>query len=210
MPLPETIPVRYTEEEAGYVSVRPVVKQTFRQDELIDMILRVAGKDPERIRQILRSGTIVYNFFRYWWNGFDADAQELSEALVKFPSDDPTRAFRAEGCDAVLIEYRGGAQDQSAEFTRQHLSKKRLLRSKSLWDTFMSLALSGPLRYRGYSYARRADLYRRPLAPSELAALLSDAAKLAHRDLRKQLHHLPQIRSFSCSCPRVLVNLIPG
>ena len=62
MPLPETIPVRYTEEEAGYVTVRPLVRQTFRLDELLDMILSVAGKDVARVRQLLHSGTVVYHF----------------------------------------------------------------------------------------------------------------------------------------------------
>ena len=36
MPLPQQIPVRYSEEDAGYVSMRPVVKQTFRIHELTD------------------------------------------------------------------------------------------------------------------------------------------------------------------------------
>jgi len=62
VPLPETIPVRYTEEEAGYVTVRPVVRQTFRLTELLDMILSVAGKDTARVRQLLHSGTVVYHF----------------------------------------------------------------------------------------------------------------------------------------------------
>lgn len=200
--LPETIPVRYTEEEAGYVTVRPVVKQTFRQDELIDMVLRVTGKDPERIRQILRSGTVVYNFYRYWWAGFDAPPEQLSAALAKFPGDDPARLFHPEECDAVLMEYGGGTQHKSVEFSREHLSKKRFLRAKSLWDSFLSLAQSGSLEYQGYSYARRADLYRHALVPSELAALLSDAAKLAPRPVRNELRHLPQINYVSYSCPR--------
>jgi len=29
MPLPETIAIRFTEDDAGYVTVRPVVRQTF-------------------------------------------------------------------------------------------------------------------------------------------------------------------------------------
>ena len=56
MPLPEIIPVKYTEEEADYVSMRPLVRQNFRPAELVDMIVRVAGKDLGRVQQILRSG----------------------------------------------------------------------------------------------------------------------------------------------------------
>ncbi len=93
MPLPETIPVRYTEEEAGYVTIRPVVRQTFRLNELLDMILSVAGKDVARIRQLLHSGTVVYHFFRYSWAGFDVNETELAAALAKFPDADPSRPF---------------------------------------------------------------------------------------------------------------------
>ena len=95
MPLPETIPVRYTDEEAGYVTVRPVVRQTFRLDELLDMILSVAGKDVTRVRQLLHSGTVVYHFYRYSWTGFDADEAELAAALAQFPDADPSRPFPA-------------------------------------------------------------------------------------------------------------------
>src|ERR1700676_1344415 len=89
MPLPETIPVRYTEEEAGYVSFRPVVRQTFRTHELLDMVLSVTGKDAARVRQILRSGTVVFHFYRYWWEGFEVDEAELAALLAHFPDPDP-------------------------------------------------------------------------------------------------------------------------
>ena len=91
MPLPETISVRYTEEEAGYITVRPLVRQTFSLGELLDMILSVAGKDLTRVQQLLHSGTVVYHFYRYTWTGFDADPTELSAALAKFPDADPAR-----------------------------------------------------------------------------------------------------------------------
>jgi len=50
MPLPETIAVRFTEEDAGYVTVRPVVRQTFRLSELTDMVVSVTGKDAARLQ----------------------------------------------------------------------------------------------------------------------------------------------------------------
>src|SRR5262252_5156786 len=104
MPLPETIPVRYTEEEAGYVTVRPVVRQTFRLDELLDMILRVSGKDLARIRQLLHSGTVVYHFYRYNWAGFDVNDAELAAVLSRFPDADPSRPFAAEACKRAVFE----------------------------------------------------------------------------------------------------------
>src|SRR5258708_36592092 len=105
--LPESIPVRYTEEDAGYVTVRPIVKQTFRLDELLDMILSVTGKDAARIRQILHSGTVVYHFYRYSWTGFDTDEAELTAALRQFPDPDPSRAFDGGKCTLAVFETAG-------------------------------------------------------------------------------------------------------
>jgi hypothetical protein len=53
VPLPETISVRFTEEEAEYVSIRPVRRQIFKLRELVDMILSVTGRDLPRVQQIL-------------------------------------------------------------------------------------------------------------------------------------------------------------
>ena len=104
MALPETIPVKYTEEEAEYLSMRPVVRQTFRAAELVDMIVRVSGKDSERVQQILRSGTIVFHSFRYWWQGFEPDAAALRGILATYPDPDAARAFRSEDCAEIILE----------------------------------------------------------------------------------------------------------
>jgi hypothetical protein len=106
VPLPETIPVKYTEEEAEYISMRPLVRQEFRSAELVDMIVQVAGKDPGRVQKILSAGTIVFHSFRYWWAGFEADTAALNEILEKYPDPDPQRAFRAEDCTEVILESR--------------------------------------------------------------------------------------------------------
>jgi hypothetical protein len=106
VPLPETIPVKYTEEEAEYISMRPLVRQEFRSAELVDMVVQVAGKDPDRVQKILSAGTIVFHSFRYWWAGFEADTTALNEILRKYPDADPQRAFRAEDCTEVILESR--------------------------------------------------------------------------------------------------------
>jgi hypothetical protein len=93
MPLPEQIPLRYTEEDAGYMSIRPVVKQTFRLHELVDMVVSIAGKDAARVQQIFRSGTVVYNGYRYWWDALPAEREEIERLLIPFPDDDPSRPF---------------------------------------------------------------------------------------------------------------------
>ena len=85
MALPEQIAVRYMDEDAGYVSVRPVVKQTFRLNELVDMVVSVAGKDAARVQQIFKSGTVVYNGYRYSWDGIAADLAELEALLNSLP-----------------------------------------------------------------------------------------------------------------------------
>ena len=78
MPLPAQIPVKYSEDDAQFISIRPLVRQTFRPAELIDMIVSVTGKDPHRVQQILRSGTIVFNSYRYWWDSIDSASTELA------------------------------------------------------------------------------------------------------------------------------------
>lgn len=202
MPLPETIAIRYTEDEAGYVSVRPVVKQTFRLSDLADMVVSVTGKDPARVRQIFRAGTLVYHSFRYWWPGFDATPEELAPVLAQFPEDDPSRKFRAEECTVVLVEGSGASAQPALELARELAGRKRLLRSRSLWDSLMSAAENGPLAYAGYSYARRADLYRRVLSQQELAALLDEALQFAPRGLRASLRPLLHATSLVYACPR--------
>src|SRR5690348_9336625 len=125
MALPEVISVRYSEEEAGYVSFRPVMRQSFRPDQLLDMVLSVTGKDPARIKQILRSGTVVFHFYRYWWTGFDIDSAELTALLARFPDPDPGREFLASECTMIAIESGTTPPRPAAEIETQALSRSR-------------------------------------------------------------------------------------
>ncbi len=110
MPLPETIAMRFTEEDAGYVTVRPVVKQTFRLGELADMVVSVTGKSVARVQQIFRAGTVVYNGYRYWWEGFTANEIEIAGLLSVFPDDDPALLFNPDRVTALSLEIGGGTQ----------------------------------------------------------------------------------------------------
>ena len=202
MPLPEVIPVRYTEEEAGYVSFRPVVRQSFRPDQLLDMVLSVTGKDAARIRQILRSGTVVFHFYRYWWTGFDVEANQLAGLLAAFPDANPGRPFRAEECTAALLETSGDPPRHSLELSRGEANKKRLFRSRSFWNLLLELARTQAPKYRDYSYARRADAFVRELAADEAAALARDAQRLAIRSLRARLQSFPEAARVIFLCPR--------
>ncbi len=202
MPLPETIPVRYTEEEAEYLSVRPVVRQTFHLQELIDMVLCVTGKDLARIQHILRTGTVVFHFYRYRWQGFEADAEELAVALAHFPDDDPARAFRPEECMAVLLESGGQPPRHSLQLSREAAACKRWFRSRSFWDSLLALGQGRAPTYQGYSYLRRADLYQQAISAEQIAALAAEATRLAPRELRARLRQLPEMTRIVFICPR--------
>jgi hypothetical protein len=202
VPLPETIPVRYTEEEAGYVTVRPLVRQSFRLDELLDMILSVAGKDVTRVRQLLHSGTVVYHFYRYSWAGFDADERELVAALARFPDAEPSRPFDADQCTNAVFDGAGANPRHLLDLDRAAASRRRLFRGKSFWESLLELAEQESPPYQKYSYGRRADLYRLDL-DSEISLRIAEAAnRLATGKLRSALRMLPEAACILFVCPR--------
>ena len=203
MPLPETIPVRYTDEEAGYVTVRPVMRQTFQIEELLDMILSVTGKDAERVRQILHSGTIVYHFFRYSWIGIDAEETELAAALARFPDADPARPFAPDRCELAILESGGPNPRHILELQRADGSKRRIFRGKSFWKRLLEIAENEHVAYHAYSYGRHADLYRLDLDGENVLEISQAADRLAPRSLRAALRALDVAASilFVCSRP---------
>jgi hypothetical protein len=201
-PLPETIPVRYTEEEAGYVTVRPVVRQTFRLDELLDMILSVTGKDAARIRQILHAGTVVYHFFRYSWSGFDADEAELSAALTRFPDADPWRRFDADNCTMAIFESGGAHTKRLLELDRAAGLKRRIFRGQSFWERLVEIAAGEKPAYQSYSYTHRADIYRLDLNGKNILQIAQAAKRLASGNLRSALRVLSEASRILFVCPR--------
>jgi hypothetical protein len=200
--LPETIPVKYTEEEAEYLSVRPVVRQTFRLDELLDMLLGITGKDVPRLQQILRAGTVVFNFYRYWWPGFEAGPEELRAALMRFPDADPSRPFRAADCASLLLESESTPGRNAIPLAREAASVRRWLRSRSFWDTLMALAEANPPAYQGYSYAWRADLYQLDVSRQQIDLLAREGLWLVPRALRARLKSLARATRLMFLCPR--------
>jgi hypothetical protein len=201
VPLPETIAVKYTEEEAEYLSMRPLVRQTFRSAELVDMILAVTGKDPARIRQILRSGTIVFHSYRYWWPGFEADSEALAELLAGYPDSDASRAFRAEDCTEIILGS-SSTVGNGLRIRREDARRRRLLRARTFWDCLMDLARELSPSYREYSYALRGDIYSAPLNAPQLARLAADATRYAPLALRAQLARLRAVSHIAFVCPR--------
>jgi len=201
MPLPDVIPVLYTEEEAGYVSFRPVVRQSFRPDQLLDMVLSVTGKDPARITQILRSGTVVFHFYRYWWTGFDIDPSELAGLLARFPDPDPSRQFRSSECTIAAIESGATPPRPTLEIQTKAISGRRLFRRRSFWEALLAEVSSSPVTYQGYSFAHHADLYRLELN-AESRGRLTAAVSLAPRGMHKELQAIGQAARVAFLCPR--------
>jgi hypothetical protein len=202
VPLPDSISVKYSEDDAQFISIRPLVRQSFRPAELIDMIVSVTGKDSARVAQILRSGTIVFNSYRYWWDALNPDSAALSEILNKYPDAQPSRAFRPEDCTEAILESAGTPPRHSLRLRREVAAKKHLLRSRSFWDTLMDLTRNHTPTYSEYSYAQRADIYALNLDAQAIIRLSQDAARYAPRSLRAQLAILPKIAQAIFICPR--------
>ncbi len=202
MPLPQQIPVRYTEEDAGYVSVRPVVKQVFRLHELADLVVSIAGKDVARVQQIFRSGTAVYHGYRYWWDGIAAEASEIAALLVPFPDDDPSRPFEPSKATAALLEIGGGTQSHVVEILREEALQKKFLGRLSPWQVLLQHATSHPARYEKYSHARHADLFRISLPYDQAQQLLAALLEAAPRSLRHRWSTLHPPAAVTFVCPR--------
>jgi len=212
MLFPEFIPVKFSEEEAEFISMRPLVRQTFRPAELVDMIVAITGKDAQRVQQILRSGTVVFHSYRYWWQGFDAEPDKLAEILARYPDANPARPFRPEDCTEAILESRvtsapdpllqTSAPRHTLCLRREDGSRKRLFRTRSFWDALMDLARPTPPAYREYSYALRADIYTLQPTTAQLAHFAREAAQYSPRTLRPHLAILPSISQVAFVCPR--------
>jgi len=187
MPLPETIAMRFTEEDAGYVTVRPVVKQTFRLAELTDMVVSVTGKNASRVQQIFRAGTVVYNGYRYWWDGFASKEDEVAGLLAFFPDDDPARVFNPAEITSVSLEIGGGTQRSLVGIARREASAKKLFHKRNPWEILLKAAQDSTPRYEKYSHAERADVYRVHLPFEMAASLLKQILDASPRVLRKKL-----------------------
>jgi len=202
MPLPNQIPLRYTEEDAGYMSVRPVIKQAFQLPELVDMVVSVVGKDAARVQQIFRSGTVVYHGYRYWWDALPADREEIERLLLGFPDDDPSRPLDPEQATVVLLEIGGGAQRTVVEITRHDAAAKKLFAKHSPWDVLTNFASGKTSRYEKYAHARRADLFRLSVPFDQAQQLLAAMLSAAPRKLKYRWSTLRPPAAVTFVCPR--------
>jgi hypothetical protein len=202
MSLPEQIPTRYSDDSADYVSMSPVVEQIFRRGELIEMIVSVVGKDPTRIQQVLQTGAVVYNGYRYTWDSLTADLSEIAPILALIPDDDPARAFVPSEASAVQLESGGGTQRSVIELDRHDASGKKLFGRASPWDLLLQFAASDTPRYEKYSHARHADLFRLTLSYEHGQRLLAGLLDAAPRVLRHRWSALRPPTAITFVCPR--------
>ncbi|MFQ5817297.1 MAG: hypothetical protein ACE5H2_04980 [Terriglobia bacterium] len=201
MGVPQRIPVRLTEEVAGYVDTRPVLGQSFTLHELVDMILATTGKNPVRVAAILRSGTCTYNTYRYWWDGIALDAGVLAAVLAEFPDPDPARPFRPEVCTWVMLASGDQPIPHTLTLDPTTAARRRWFRRESFWDFLLAFAQMKSPSYRDYSYYHHGDLYACALAPRDLVLLDLQAARLSPRDLRQRLARAVWQR-MELFCPR--------
>ncbi|HTP69516.1 MAG TPA: hypothetical protein VMJ35_11485 [Dongiaceae bacterium] len=202
MPLPQQIPVRYSDEDAGYLSMRPVVRQTFQLRELVDLVVSVVGKDSARLQQIFRTGSVVYNGYRYSWESLSPELSELEPLLAQFPDDDPSRSFDPASAVAALFEIGGGTQRNVVELTRKEAAEKKLFAKNSPWDLVLQLAAVSAPRYEKYSHARKADLFRVTLPFDQAQQLLAALLDAAPRALRHRWSTLRPPAALTFVCPR--------
>jgi hypothetical protein len=202
MSLPQQIPVRYAEDDAGYVTMRPVVKQTFLLNELADMVVSVVGKDAARVQQIFRTGTVLYNGYHYWWDPLFADLPEIAALVAGFPDDNPSRPFDTASVTTVLFESGGGTQRSLVEISAHEAADKKLFAKSSPWDVLTQFAAANTPRYEKYSHARRADLFRLTLPFDSAQQLLAAMLEAAPRGLRHRWSTLRPPAALTFSLPR--------
>ncbi len=182
-PLPETIRVKLSSEEAGAVSITPVVVREMPLGELVGLMLDLTGKDAARIRELLLRGTLVSGASRYRWPGWDAGLENIQELLAGFPDPDPARPFAADRCIRVILRGPG----LRVEIAREALLKKRIFRRRSFWDALLEVAAGAELQYAGYLYSEGEDRYRLDIPPPGLMQLRENAGLLCYSSLEAQV-----------------------
>lgn len=156
-------------------------------EELTARILGVCGKNPVRVAEILRRGTLVSGDSRFRWQPLRPMEEELAALLGRFPDHDPDLAFDASLC--YRMTFRGPRGD--FEITREAGLERRIFRRRAFWDD--ALALIGTLdpRCQRHSYSEGADVFAAELTPGARAALRELGQLLRYTALQAQLRGLP-------------------
>jgi hypothetical protein len=185
MALAPSIQVRISSEAAESVSLTPVVVRDMPIDELLQHLAAAVSSDPERIRGLLKRGSLVSGASRFRWQPFDPPLDDLAQALASLPKSDPSRPF--DPSRAVRVVLVAGVRRW--ELTRAAASARsplwRLLARPCFWNRL--LAILPPPGYVAYLHKDRADLYRAPVNDSLRPAIHDAAALLPYPAMRAQL-----------------------
>ena len=177
---PQTVRVKISSEEAGAISITEVVSRDIPLRELVEYALPVSGKSLDRLREILRRGSLVSGASRFRWTGWESAEADLLGILATFPDPDPGRAFARDRCVHAVL--RGPRRNVEIP-----CDAARARRGPGLWDALMEIAgTAGPV-YAGYSYRRRADRYTLTLSPPAAAQVRAAAETVIYSTLRDQL-----------------------
>jgi transposase-like protein len=184
MALPQTVRVKLSSEEAGAISLTPVVVQELAVRDLVEHMLGVTGKDEPRIRELLKRGTLVSGASRFRWTGWEADAESVRALLASFPDPEPSRPFNPERCVRAVL--RGGGR--VCEIPREVGARKGLLQRTSFWDHLMEqVSAESATTYAGYSYKDKADRYVRDLSAADAQRLRTASDAVKYSTVRDQL-----------------------
>lgn len=165
------------------ISITPVVVQEMRLVELVDLMLSAAGKNSDRIRELLRRGTLVSGASRFRWSGWEADRADLEALLSTFPDPDPQRRFAPEHCIRATLRGTG----KTIDLPREIAERRRLLSRSSFWTLLLDVAAGGNPIYHTYSYKERADHYRLALTREAAARVRAGAGLLRYSGLVEQV-----------------------
>lgn len=183
MGLPDSLPVKISSEAAGYVSLTAVVTQQMPVRELVETMMAVTGRDAERIRELLRRGSLVSGASRFRWNGVEAAPGDVEALLATLPGPEPSRPFAPNACTRAVLRGAG----VRIEIPRDAAAQKRMFRGETFWDVLSAAARENPPEYVEYSYGERADRYTARLPAGAPARIAEAAALLKFRALEAQV-----------------------
>ena len=146
-------------------------------EELLDIIVPLTGKDPERVERTIRGGSIVSGTARFRWDGWKPSPEHVYEWLARFPDADPSIPFDPEKCSAVRLR----GPNHPLEIARETAMRRRWFRRRAFWT---SISEGAPARYETYSYRDRADIFSVKLSSDDLAVLRESAQLLPYPTLR--------------------------
>ncbi|MDR3718464.1 MAG: hypothetical protein P4K98_06655 [Bryobacteraceae bacterium] len=185
MAAPETVRVKLSSEEAGAISLTPVVVRDMSLRELIEEIAAVHGKDAGRIAETLKRGSVTGGATRFRWQCVELSEVELASALAFLPVDEPARTFDLPHCTEARLIGPG----IHIVVSRQVADVRRLFRRTSFWSELPRIA--GALQYTVYSYRERADIFRAPLSIEQREAVRALLPALKHATLARRIHLAP-------------------